>query len=114
VGLLLLLITSEAIHNLQLHSWYGNIRELENTIARAFFMAFNEKEININHIHLDIENMYDKNKLEDIKTSELEKSEKSIIQKEVISSKSLKEVSQKLGISRSTLYRKINKYSIKY
>lgn len=91
---------------------YGNIRELENVIIRAFFMAFHEKEININHIYLDIENMYDKNKLEEIKTSELKKTEKSIIQKEVMTSNSLKEASQKLGISRSTLYRKIKKYSI--
>jgi len=105
-------ITAESIHYLQTHTWYGNIRELENTITRAFFMAFNEKEININHIHLDTENMYDKNKLEEIKTNELEKTEKTIIQKEVRNSGSLTEASHKLGISRSTLYRKIKKYSI--
>lgn len=105
-------ITNEALHKLHLHPWYGNIRELENVIIRAFFMAFHDKEININHIYLDIENMYDKNKLEEIKTSKLKKTEKSIIQKEVMTSNSLKEASQKLGISRSTLYRKIKKYSI--
>ncbi|MBI5038558.1 MAG: sigma-54-dependent Fis family transcriptional regulator [Nitrospirae bacterium] len=46
-------ITSEALGRLKAHSWRGNIRELENVIARAVTMAkgkwITEADLNINH-----------------------------------------------------------------
>jgi limonene hydroxylase len=106
-------ISNDCLHQLHLHSWPGNIRELKNTIERAFFLAFKENEIKPEHLCLDIgqsgNNMHQPYK----KIFKLKELEKEAIEKALQKTTSAKEVAEMLGISRSTLYRKMKQFNVK-
>jgi transcriptional regulator with PAS, ATPase and Fis domain len=104
-------ISKDSVHKLQLYAWPGNIRELKNTIERAFFLAFRENEIKLEHIRID--NGFSEQSLRYSKDrmAKLKELEKETIEKALQTSASIKEAAAILGISRSTLYRKMKQFN---
>lgn len=106
-------IAREAIRLLERHAWPGNIRELKNTVERAFFLAFREKEIQKEHIHLDGGLRESSSPLETRRVAKLKEMEKETIMMALAKSSTIKEVAAQLGISRSTLYRKMKEFNLR-
>lgn len=103
-----LIISKEVYKKLQLYSWPGNIRELEHAVERAVIMC--DRNILKLNDFLISEGHVDHKEVSNYKISELEKQ---AIQNALNYCKgSLTCTAQKLGFSRSTLYRKIRKYDI--
>lgn len=102
--------TPATLEALQFYSWPGNIRELRNTIERAFLLAKGEKKIDVEH--LPIELYHHAEKIERKVNNTIQWNEKQLIERALQTTDNLTEVARKLGISRSTLYRKIKTYAI--
>jgi len=100
----------EALNLLIEYNWNGNVRELENVIERATVVS---KESLITPKDLP-DNVRKKKTPEFVGVSSLEDIEKHYI-KQVLEETNwnIKISAQKLGIARSSLYRKIRKYKIK-
>src|SRR5699024_1536219 len=99
------------------YSWPGNGRELENIIFRAVNLCTGE-EINLNHLpeHI-LENVKIKIESEEssIELTPLEKMELEQILTLLKENKgNKKRTAEILGISRSTLYRKLKKYNVEF
>lgn len=98
----------KALEQIEKHAWNGNIREMENRIERAVILCENNT---INVADLDLENIttFDKN-TDDFQLSDIEKVaiEKVLVKNEFNISKSAEE----LGLSRASLYRRMEKYGI--
>ncbi len=105
-------ITPEALSLLMAHDWPGNIRELENTIERAFVLC-NEDYIGIEHLP------------EEITASVVREGKKDNIRKirDIFEAKVIEEAlrrnnfnktaaAKELGIHRATLFRKMKKLGI--
>jgi DNA-binding NtrC family response regulator len=100
--------TEQAFEKIMQYSWPGNVRELRHSVERAVLLA-NDKEIKPEDIFAQNTSQHDEtnqsNKLEDV--------EKNTIIRVINSNKgNLTKASEELGISRSTLYLKIEKYGI--
>ena len=98
------------------YSWPGNVRELQNVIEYSINMS-NSSLLNLDIIPNNIKSKYydeKSNKYEDIRTLEdLEKEEISKALNKFKHYKKDKELAAKaLGISRATLYRKLEKYNL--
>ena len=98
------------------YSWPGNVRELQNVIEYSINMS-NSSLLNLDIIPNNIKSKYydeKSNKCEDIRT--LEDLEKEEISKALNKFKHYKKdkelVAKSLGISRATLYRKLEKYNL--
>ncbi len=93
---------------LEKYPWRGNIREMENKIERAIILCENNT---ISLKDLDILNFEDIQKNDENPLSEMEKKaiEKSLFKNHGNISKTAEE----LGLSRASLYRRIEKYSLK-
>lgn len=114
-------ITEEALDVLRSHHWPGNIRELENTLERAFYFSKSNYieaqniQVGPNIVH---DSMLIQQRNEPIKETPptinpLEQSEKAIIihtLKQMGGNRT--ETAKRLNISRSTLYYKLKKYDI--
>ena len=100
-------LQNRAIDLLQKYQWPGNIRELQHTIEKAVILCdgdcLSPEDLYLNqshHVHTD-----------EILT--LEEMEKQMIVKEMKKqSQSLSLAARNLGISRTTLYKKMKKYGI--
>jgi len=100
---------------LETFKWPGNIRELDNVIKSAYAIS---DYLMIKLIDLPPKlSFYNKEKQIENKSGNLvtlvNEYEKNIILNVLNSSKNCKEASEKLGIHRSALYKKIQKYKIK-
>lgn len=107
-------LSNEALQLLRSYSWPGNIRELRNIIERSFLLAKNRADTLIDVYHLPKEL---KNKQTPPKNSRsllLEEVEKQAIQEALNTTDSISKAAQVLGISRSTLYRKMKIHSLTY
>jgi len=109
-------ISKAAINILLKHDWPGNVRELENVIERAVALGTHE-EILPEDIPEAIRNTGKRsaekeNLPEDITIKELEKNYISKILKRTMGHKI--NAAKILGIDRRTLYRKLEKYNMKY
>jgi PAS domain S-box-containing protein len=118
-------VSAESVKLLQGYDWPGNIRQLENTIERLVISVDNDDYIQPNLVQkilnsesLDSKKISDKisnNKINDNQitvslNNSLDSMEREIIQKLIEKEKGNKTlVANRLGISRSTLWRKLNK-----
>ncbi len=102
-------ITDDAISILKNYSWYGNIRELKNTIEKMVVLSDSWK-IGKNDIPFNIQN-----NISDISKDELDinKNAKELIISALDATNgNITKAADKLGINRRTLHRKLKKYDI--
>lgn len=108
-------IDPQALESLKQYDWPGNIRELKNIIERMIVLSPSEK-ISLEQVPEDIRYARNSSKAHGIRpltSSNLSEVEKAAIQQaltEVKGNKSL--AAKKLGISRRTLYRKLDEYKL--
>ena len=107
--------TKEALETLKNYTWPGNVRELENAIEYAVNFCPNEEMISQEYLPPWLTDSAAPISDEDFK-QKLEQSEiellKDALQKMGRSLEAKEQIAKKLGISVSTLYRKLRKYNI--
>lgn len=100
-------VSSEAIQKLMKYSWPGNVRELQHIIERAVILT-NTKKIDADGIYIQQESLSNMNVLTNI-----EDLEKAAILKAIQNNNgNLSKAAKELGLGRTTLYRKMQKYDI--
>lgn len=108
-------ISEEALAALQNYDWPGNIRELKNIIERMIVLSSSE-ELTIEQVPEDIRSGQGSHKTAPpsmFSGANLSDVEKAAIQQALIDVKGNKSLAaKKLGISRRTLYRKIDEYKL--
>lgn len=103
-------ISDEAFQSIIQYHWPGNIRELRNMLERAFLLArAQDTHIQPAHLPAVLRGFYQPKKSTDTSLKDLEKT---MIQQALQEHKSITQASKILGISRSTLYRKIKEFHI--
>jgi DNA-binding NtrC family response regulator len=100
-------ISAETMKALRLYAWPGNVRELENVMERAVLLAKNGVVLP-EHLPEEVVSASEPGKR--LKT--LDEMEKQYIQKVLKHSKDYEEASKILGIDRTTLWRKREKYGL--
>ncbi|MFA5849513.1 MAG: sigma-54 dependent transcriptional regulator [Bacteroidales bacterium] len=96
-----------AIDRLKSYSWPGNIRELQHTIEKAVILC-DGNTISVGDLYLNLANQVQSD--ESITLDEIEK--RYILKEYKKNSQNLTLVAQNLGISRTTLYKKMKRYGI--
>ena len=103
-------LSHEAIDKLKRHSWPGNIRELSHTIERAVLLAVSSE---ISAQQLLIDNAEANSNIMELQP--LEQAERQLIEKAMsVTSGQVIEAAKLLDISRNALYRRLEKFGIKY
>jgi DNA-binding NtrC family response regulator len=103
-------LTPEAINKLKQHNWPGNIRELGHTMERAVLLSMTN-EINQEQLLLDSADSAHSS----IQLQPLEQAERQLIEKAMTTtSGQVIEAAKLLEISRNALYRRLEKFGIKY
>ncbi|AOY78488.1 sigma-54-dependent Fis family transcriptional regulator [Clostridium formicaceticum] len=108
-------ITPMAMDCLMNYHWQGNIRELENVIERAFNLVDKEARIALQHLPKSMTNPHGNKGSRKSKTlkATLEEVEKNLIRRTLKENKYNKyQTAKALGISRTSLYEKIQKYNL--
>ncbi len=101
-------ISKEALKRLESYSWPGNIRELQHSIERAVIMTENKK-LEAYELLLTTEEKTDTSN----GTLNIETLEKEAIKKALFKhTGNLSNAAKELGLGRTTLYRKMEKYDI--
>ncbi len=97
---------------LSLYDWPGNVRELQRVVQLILYRYSNEQQLDERHVE-SIEGELFSSKAEE-ETLNLERLEHEAILKAIdASSENLSQTAKLLGIGRSTLYRKMERYGIK-
>lgn len=111
-------IPHTVMHDLMQYDWPGNVRELRNTIERLVVFAHNG-QIKSDNLPFGEEARHIETRTEDVESAssslqaELDSYEKSLIMKALELEKGNKlAAAKRLGVSRATLYNKINKLGI--
>ena len=105
-----LTLSQDAIDKLKRHSWPGNIRELSHTIERAVLLTLSN-EITAQQLLLDIADSGSTAMI----LQPLEQAEQQLIEKAMsVTSGQVIEAAKLLDISRNALYRRLEKFGIKY
>lgn len=109
-------ITPQAMRWLQQQSWPGNIRQLCQTIERVLLMT-GKKELDVSDFcpKESVDNLSSSSRLlsDDLASLTIDDMEKIMIERAIIEHEgNLSKVATVLGISRSTLYRRIEKHGI--
>jgi sigma-54 dependent transcriptional regulator, acetoin dehydrogenase operon transcriptional activator AcoR len=101
-------LTPNATQALKAHSWPGNVRELENAIQRAQHLSEQE---DLDAVHLGLAGTTAAHPIK--RPGTLEDVEREIILAALKDcGKNMATTAKKLGISRSTLYRKVKQYRL--
>ncbi|MFC3883463.1 transporter substrate-binding protein [Bacillus songklensis] len=103
-------LCNSALQLLRSYNWPGNIRELRNVMERAFLLAIDEPKILPLHLPGEFKKADSANSPSSV--INLKDMEKQMIEQALKGSTSVTEAAKKLGITRSTLYRKINQWNI--
>jgi two-component system, NtrC family, response regulator HydG len=101
-------ITDDGLRYLQKYSWPGNVRELQHAIERAVIMT-DGPNLTKNDFALSSAKA-SKSEVEDYKLDEMER--KAIIAAIERHRGNMSQVAKELGLGRTTLYRKMEKYGI--
>lgn len=106
-------LSDEAIEKLAAYNWPGNIRELQHTLERAVIMA-ERGEIKAADLSISIEKPEENTPQQPMMQDfNLEEVEKVAIQHAIKKHNgNLSKASKELGLGRTTLYRKMNKYGL--
>ncbi|MFJ7682103.1 sigma-54 interaction domain-containing protein [Peribacillus butanolivorans] len=105
-------MSDQALRLLRLYKWPGNIRELENIIERALNIVEEEERIDSKHLPEEITGYKE---LVPIRTlaEVMEETERATIFSCLeMTSGNKSETAKRLGVSRTTLYEKMNKYGL--
>ncbi len=102
------LLTSRALHKLVSYDWPGNVRELENTIQRGLHLCDSGK---LQAAHIGIQQKVLNTGKE--KPGTLREMEQELINTTLNACKrNMAKTAKSLGISRATLYRKVQEYGL--
>ncbi|MCV9928705.1 sigma-54 dependent transcriptional regulator [Flavobacterium sp. LS1R49] len=98
----------KVFEQIEKHAWKGNIREMENKIERAVILCENNR-ITVSDLDLSEITTYDENP-DDIQLSSVEKAtvEKALLK----NNNNISKTAEELGLSRGSLYRRLEKYNI--
>jgi DNA-binding NtrC family response regulator len=98
----------KALEQIAKHAWNGNIREMENRIERAVILCENN-HITVSDLDLEQITAYEDNQ-DDIQLSAVEKTaiEKILFK----NNNNISKTAEELGLSRASLYRRLEKYNI--
>jgi len=99
-------VAPEALQALRLCPWRGNVRELENVMERAVLLAKNGV-IQTGHLPEEVTSEASGNRL-----LSLDEMEKQHIRKVLLQTRDFEEAAAVLGIDRTTLWRKREKYGL--
>jgi len=103
-------ISSEALKKLHEHNWPGNVRELQHAIERAIIMS--DSDVLEADDFILSNSRRSKDELE-IDTYDLETIEKNVIQKVLKQNQgNVTQAADKLGLTRTSLYRRMEKYGL--
>jgi DNA-binding NtrC family response regulator len=107
-----LIVSTKLVNRLVSYSWPGNIRELKHVIERAVILSENSV-LKISDFYIDTDPKISISNEDNPQPYNLEQNEKLIIQKAInISKGNYTKAAEVLGISRRTLYNKIERYGI--
>jgi two-component system NtrC family response regulator len=99
----------QALREIEVHSWPGNIRELENRIKRAVIMAEGSR---ITPVDLELASIHGKYEGKSLKESR-DAIERDLIKRTISRNKgNLTKAAEELGVSRPTLYELMEKLGI--
>jgi two-component system response regulator HydG len=104
-------LSTDALSRLQQYDWPGNVRELQHTLERAVIMAEGNEiqagDLSISAHRASADQAFSEQELN------LEEVEKKAIQKAIQKHQgNLSQAAKELGLGRTTLYRKMNKYGL--
>lgn len=104
----LIAFDKKVFEQIERHAWKGNIREMENKIERAVILCENNR-ITVSDLDLDEITVYDENP-DDIQLSTVERAtvEKALLK----NNNNISKTAEELGLSRGSLYRRLEKYNI--
>lgn len=103
-------INSEALEKLKKYNWPGNVRELQHAIEKAVILN-DSGVLKSNSFNL---NQAERERIISSESLNLSELEKSAVEKALIKNLfNLSNAAKELGITRPTLYKKIEKYNIK-
>ncbi|MFS0557988.1 sigma-54 interaction domain-containing protein [Brevibacillus sp. 179-C9.3 HS] len=105
-------ICESSLTILQQHTWPGNIRELRNIVERAFLHAFDDPWITPHHLPCEWQHEYGQQEASGEPLPLLRELERQTIQQAITQAPSISAAAKKLGIARSTLYRKMEELGI--
>lgn len=106
-------VPDSAMKRLQNYEWPGNIRELKHSVERAIIMGENGK-LEMKHFYFPGSASKPINESDSVRQYDLELHEKRLIERAINDTRgNYSKAAQLLGISRRTLYNKIEKYGIK-
>lgn len=105
-------IADNALRLLTLYDWPGNIRELENVIERALNIVDEGKMIASEHLPEEITGHKDMNRLRPLAEILEETERTTILDYLAMTGGNKSKTAQRLGVSRTTLYEKMNKYGL--
>ncbi|MEL7568138.1 MAG: sigma-54-dependent Fis family transcriptional regulator [Dehalobacterium sp.] len=106
-------VSPEAMNIFIRYNWPGNVRELENILERSILMS-QEDQILVSSLPPCVLNPNNHTQEEVSKILTLNEVEEATIRNALCQKSSIVEIANVLGISRSTLYRKMKEYNIIY
>lgn len=105
-------ISKETIELLKAYPWYGNVRELKNTLERAINFLEEDTVIEPKHLPPNMLKSLEGYKVRNLKLAIENLEREEIVKALFVSGGNKVEAAEKLGISRTNLYKKISEYKI--